>query len=74
MNQDRDRGQAGADPDERAFTGNPDGPPQEPDHKPAEDAELIRSGRRAIDEGQGEDGPGSEDARGEYGNLPGYGG
>ena len=74
MNQDRGLEQPGADPDERALTGNPDGPPQEPDHKPAEDAELIRPLRRPTDEGQGEDGPGSDDARGEYGNLPGYGG
>jgi hypothetical protein len=69
MNDERDQGVPGADPEERAFTGGPDGPPQEPDQPPAGNEELERSTRERKPEPESQANP-----HGEYPNLPGYGG
>ena len=68
MDEKRDQGLA-ADPEERAFTGNPDGPPQEPDQPAKGNEELERSTR------EGEPKPDKQtNPHGDYPDLPGYGG
>jgi len=69
MNQERDQARPGEDPEERAFTGRPDGPPREPDQPPEGNAELKRSPEQPQSDASDGDEP-----RGDYGNLPGYGG
>jgi hypothetical protein len=67
MSQNSDQG--GADPEERAFTGSPDMPPQQPDQPAEANQELQRKDEEAE--------PGKEPAanpHGDYPNLPGYGG
>ena len=68
MNEERDQAQSGTDPEERAFAGNPDMPPSEPDQPEAGNEELQRQANRPAG---GKDGG---DPHGDYGELPGYGG
>lgn len=61
------------DPEERAFGGHPDHPPQEPDQQAQKNQDLLRK-----DEGSGggapESDPGEGKSPGDQGtNLPGYG-
>jgi hypothetical protein len=60
-----------ADPDQRAFTGGADKPPQQPDQPPQGNEELTRSkdGEDAQAEGDAAGNP-----HGDYPSLPGYGG
>jgi hypothetical protein len=60
-----------ADPDQRAFTGAADMPPQQPDQPAEGNEELTRSkdGEEAQKEGGTAGNP-----HGEYPSLPGYGG
>lgn len=66
---ERDRGVAATDPEERAFTGNPDMPPSEPDQAEAGNEELRRPDEQPP--GGADD---QQDGHGDYGELPGYGG
>ncbi len=71
MSNEQDQPQA--DPEERALSGNSDHPPQQADHNPQNDRELLgqdeeeeaRSGKPARDGDGGSDQPGT--------TLPGYG-
>lgn len=71
MSDDQDQPQA--DPEERALSGNLDHPPQQADHNPQNDRELLGqdeeeealSGKPARDGEGGSDRPGT--------TLPGYG-
>lgn len=69
MIEDRDQGQAGTDPEGRAFAGKPDMPPSQPDQPETGNEELKRPGGEPG--GEGED---RKDGHGDYGELPGYGG
>jgi hypothetical protein len=72
--QDQRQSGSGTDPEERAVSGNPDTPPQEPDHNPENDRELLRQGRDEEEERSGKpaaDGAGGSDQPGT--TLPGYG-
>ena len=54
MDEDRDqpRSDPESDPEERALSGNPDHPPQQADHTPDNDRELLRQGGRGEDRPQ----------------------
>jgi hypothetical protein len=69
MSDRRDDRQAGGDPEDRAFTGDSDGPPREPDQPADGNEELERStrGREAKPDKQ-------SNPHGDYPDLPGYGG
>lgn len=76
MSEIEDQQQDGAsiDPEERAVSGNPDTPPQEPDNNPENDRELLRQGRDEDEERSAKpasDGEGGSDQPGT--TLPGYG-
>ena len=73
MNEDRDQQLSGTDPEERAFTGSADGPPQEPDQPPQGNEELDRPASNPN--GQPQQQPEEQaNPHGDYPNLPGYGG
>ncbi len=65
------------DPEERALSGNPDHPPQQSDHRPDNDAEILAQGGKQEDEEEAvsgkaaPDGSGGSDQPGT--TLPGYG-
>jgi len=61
----------GGDPEERAFTGAPDMPPQQPDQPREGNEELQRPDKNADEPPAGEAGG---NPHGEYTGLPGYGG
>ena len=69
MSDQRDQGQSGADPEERAFTGDADGPPREPDQPAEGNEELERSTRETEKKPDEQANP-----HGDYPNLPGFGG
>ena len=70
MSDNRDQGQSSSDPEERAFTGNADSPPQEPD-QPANGNEELERSKGKEQEPQPEE---QANPHGDYSNLPGYGG
>ncbi len=65
------------DPEERALSGNPDHPPQQADHRPDSDREILRQGgeeeeeEAAVSGKPAPDGSGGSDQPGT--TLPGYG-
>ena len=73
MSQDQDQGQEEPNPEARALSGDPDLPPQQPDHTEKTDRELLDededeekiSGKPASNGDGGSDQPGT--------TLPGYG-
>lgn len=69
MIDERDQAQSNGDPEERAFTGDADGPPKEPDQPADGNEELERSTREWKPEPDSQANP-----HGDYPNLPGYGG
>lgn len=74
MNQDQDQpqGGSGADPDERAFTGGADMPPEQPDQPADKNQELLRDREEG---GEPDEAPaGQDNPHGDYPSLPGYGG
>ena len=80
MSDRQSRDDAPADPEGRAFSGGPDMPPAEPDQPASGNEELLR-GERDPSEDAGDEAKDAPEAdrpgkspRGEYGNLPGYGG
>lgn len=63
---------AGADPEQRAFTGASDMPPKQPDQAAEENGELLRPEEGAeAPENSSDSAP---NPHGDYTNLPGYGG
>ena len=72
MADERQQGGASADPEERAFTGSPDAPPQQPDQPAEGNEELLRPEEGA--ERQEQAAPSDPNPHGEYPDLPGYGG
>ena len=73
MSEDQDQAYDGLDPEARALSGDPDLPPQQPDHTEKADRELLGededeekiSGKPASNGDGGSDQPGT--------TLPGYG-
>ena len=70
MSDDQKRTGAGTDPEERAFTGGADMPPEQPDQPAEQNQELLRDGS----EGERPPTDGGDDGHGDYTGLPGYGG
>jgi hypothetical protein len=71
-----DQEQTPRDPEARALSGNPDGPPQQADHTVENDRELLRQGEEEEEEEAASgkaapDGAGGSDRPGT--TLPGYG-
>ena len=63
------------DPEQRAFTGGADMPPQQPDQPADQNKELLREDGEAPEGGAASADEGtSENPHGEYTDLPGYGG
>ena len=76
MMEDRDRpvGGPSQDPEERAFTGGADTPPQQPDQPAEGNRELLRDDKEKEADKPAEAPPGGENPHGDYPSLPGYGG
>ncbi len=70
-----DQDQPRPDPEERALSGSPDHPPQQADHTPANDRELLGQDEDEEEEAHSakpaRDGEGGSDQPGT--TLPGYG-
>jgi hypothetical protein len=71
--QERPLGSSSPDPEERAFTGGADMPPEQPDQPAAGNRELLRDEeeepKKPAEAPQVQDNP-----HGDYPSLPGYGG
>lgn len=66
----KDKGKTGGDPEERAFSGQPDHPPADADQSPDKNKDLLRGGGGTKDQtdDQGGTSPGDQAS-----TLPGYG-
>ena len=73
MIEDQERsGGSSQDPEERAFTGGADMPPEQPDQPAEANRELLRDQEKT--DKPAEAAPGEGNPHGDYPSLPGYGG
>ncbi|MDP8913959.1 MAG: hypothetical protein M3N39_10345 [Pseudomonadota bacterium] len=71
--QERPLGGSSPDPEERAFTGGVDMPPEQPDQPAGGNRELLRDEEEEASK-PAEAPPAEDNPHGDYPSLPGYGG
>ena len=70
--QEQPLGGSSRDPEERAFTGGADTPPEQPDQPAGGNQELLRDEEETDKPAEAP--PGETNPHGDYPSLPGYGG